>query len=143
VAEKRAKESYLPTIHQVEVEVDNIEKVATSHGIQEVHSLRGSTTVSDTCAAMQAADIVHLACHGIQASGDALQSGFCLGDGRLTISKLVELKLDRAFLAFLSACETAKGDWVQPDQVIHLAAAMIFTGFKTVVATMWCVLSRY
>jgi hypothetical protein len=57
----------------------------------------------------------------------------------LTISKLMELKLDRPWFAFLSACETAKGDAEQPDQVMHLAAAMLFAGFKSVVATMWSV----
>jgi hypothetical protein len=51
----------------------------------------------------------------------------------------MELKLDNAFLAFLSAGETAKGDRMQPDQAMHLAAAMLFSGFKSVVATMWYV----
>jgi CHAT domain-containing protein len=99
----------------------------------------GSTTVEDTSMVMQAASIVHLACHGIQDTNDATQSGFCVGDGRLTIAKLMELKLDNAFLAFLSACDTAKGDQEQPDQTMHLAAAMLFSGFKSVVATMWYV----
>jgi CHAT domain-containing protein len=99
----------------------------------------GSTGATDTAAAMQVSNIVHLACHGIQDDGDATQSGFCLGDGRLTIAKVAELRLDNAFLAFLSACETAKGDKEQPDQAMHLAAAMLFSGFKSVVATMWYV----
>jgi CHAT domain-containing protein len=86
---------------------------------------------------MQTANIVHLACHGIQDSNNALDSGFCLRDGRLTIEQLMKLKLDDPLLAFLSACETAKGDEDQPDQVMHLAAAMMFLGFKSVVATMW------
>jgi hypothetical protein len=88
---------------------------------------------------MEAANIVHLACHGIQDASDATQSGFCRGVGRQTIAKLMELKLDNAFLAFLGACETAKGDKEQPDQAMHLAAAMLFSGFKSVVATMWYV----
>jgi hypothetical protein len=92
---------------------------------------------------MKAANIVHLACHGIQDDRDATRSGFCMGDGRLTISKLMDMKLDGAFLAFLSACETAKGDDTQPDQVMHLAAAMLFTDFKTVIATMWYVATTH
>jgi hypothetical protein len=28
----------------------------------------------------------------------------------------------------------------QPDQAIHLAAAMLFAGFKSVIATMWLVI---
>jgi hypothetical protein len=56
---------------------------------------------------------------------------------------LIELKLDDAFLAFLSACETAKGDKKQPDQAMHLAAAMLFSGFKSIVATMWYVKGEF
>jgi hypothetical protein len=88
---------------------------------------------------IQSASILHLACHGTQNPVDALESGFHLEDGLLPVSKVMELELPRAFLAVLSACETAKGDAAQPDQAIHLAAAMLFAGFKSVVATMWCV----
>jgi hypothetical protein len=70
---------------------------------------------------------------------NAMQSSFCLGDGQLTIARLMQLRLNDTFLAFLSACETAKGDKDQLDQVMHLAAAMLFSGFKSVVATMWYV----
>jgi CHAT domain-containing protein len=139
VAEKEPGEPHLQVIDHVDVEVDIIAATVSSSCIHKLDQLVGNTTISGTCEAMQNANIVHLACHGIQDSTDVLQSGFCLGDGRMTISKLMQLKLDKAFLAFLSACETAKGDVDQPDQVMHLAAAMIFTGFKTVIATMWYV----
>jgi CHAT domain-containing protein len=88
---------------------------------------------------IQSATIVHLACHGTQNPANALESSFHLEDGLLPVSKLMELELPSAFLAVLSACETAKGDTAQPDQAIHLAAAMLFAGFKSVVATMWYV----
>jgi CHAT domain-containing protein len=86
---------------------------------------------------IQSASILHFACHGTQNPSDALRSSFHLGDGLLPVSKMMELELSSAFLAVLSACETAKGDIEQPDQVIHLAATMLFAGFKSVVATMW------
>jgi CHAT domain-containing protein len=139
VAEKKAHDSALQVIYGVDEEIGQVATVARSSGIQAIHQQIGSTTVGDTAAVIQKTNIVHLACHGVQDSSDATQSGFCLGDGRLTISKLTELKLDQAFLAFLSACETAKGDKEQPDQVMHLAAAMLFGGFKNVIATMWYV----
>jgi hypothetical protein len=90
---------------------------------------------------IESAAILHLACHGTQNIGDALQSSFHLDDGLLPVSKLMELELPSAFLAVLSACETAKGDIAQPDQAIRLAATMLFAGFKSVVATMWYVRS--
>jgi CHAT domain-containing protein len=91
----------------------------------------------DVLGHIQSASILHLACHGSQNPSDALQSGFALEDALLTVSKLMELELPQAFLAVLSACETAKGDVAQPDQAVHLAATMLFAGFKSIVATMW------
>ncbi|EIN05601.1 hypothetical protein PUNSTDRAFT_137705 [Punctularia strigosozonata HHB-11173 SS5] len=82
-------------------------------------------------------NILHLACHGHQDLENPLQSGFILRDEKLTIERLMPVPLPRAFMAFLSACETAKGDFNQPDQVVHLAAAMFFAGFKSVIATLW------
>jgi CHAT domain-containing protein len=88
---------------------------------------------------IRSAPILHMACHGTQNLNNALQSGFFLEDELLPVSKLMQLELPQAFLAVLSACETAKGDATQPDQAIHLAATMLFAGFKSVVATMWYV----
>jgi CHAT domain-containing protein len=83
------------------------------------------------------ASILHLACHGYQDMNEPLASGFIMQDKTLRVSDLMSLKLPHAFLACLSACETAKGDEKQRDQAIHLAATMLFVGFKSVVATMW------
>ncbi|EIN05239.1 hypothetical protein PUNSTDRAFT_137922 [Punctularia strigosozonata HHB-11173 SS5] len=66
-----------------------------------------------------------------------LNSGSILRDEKLTIERLMLVPLPPAFMAFLSACETAQGDFKQPDQVVHLAAAMFFAGFKNIVATLW------
>jgi CHAT domain-containing protein len=96
-----------------------------------------TATLASTADSLISSPFAHIACHGIQDPGDPLSSGFCLQDGNLTVSRLMELDLKNAFLAFLSACETAKGDTEQPDQTVHLAATMLFVGFRSVVATMW------
>jgi CHAT domain-containing protein len=93
--------------------------------------------VNQVLSACPQASILHLACHGQQDREDALESGFLLQDGKLTISALMQLDLPHAFFAFLSACESAKGDVEQPDEVINLSAAMLFAGFKSVIGTMW------
>jgi hypothetical protein len=72
----------------------------------------------------KAAHILHLACHGEQAE-DALRSSFKLSDGELSISELMQIQLPQAVVAFLSACQTAKGSSQQPDQAVHLAASII------------------
>jgi CHAT domain-containing protein len=53
--------------------------------------------------------ILHLACHGAQ-KNDPLASAFILRDDDLTIGSLMQLDLKHASLAFLSACQTAKGN---------------------------------
>jgi CHAT domain-containing protein len=137
IAEKCAQEPDLSAIPQVDIEIDQVEVATQSGQVQVSHRMVGSTTVEGVSAAIKASNIVHLACHGVQDPDDATKSGFCLGDGRMTIKHLMDLSVANPFLAFLSACETAKGDIDQPDQVMHLAAAMLFCGFKSIVATMW------
>ncbi|EIN11163.1 hypothetical protein PUNSTDRAFT_131340 [Punctularia strigosozonata HHB-11173 SS5] len=83
------------------------------------------------------ATFLHLACHGIQDAEHPLKSAFVMRDGILTMERLMPVVLPGAFLAFLSACETAKGYKDQPDQAIHLAAMMLYAGFKSVIATLW------
>jgi CHAT domain-containing protein len=138
IAEKRARES-LALIPGVDVEIQAVAAIAASHDVKIVDQMAGATTITRTSETVNAANIVHLACHGIQDHDNATKSGFCLGDGRLTISELTRLDIKHGFLAFLSACETAQGSADQPDQAMHLAAAMLFTGFKSVIATMWSV----
>jgi CHAT domain-containing protein len=123
----------------VRSEITHVVRLARATDYVEVLECGNTSAakVHEVVAALPRAHIVHLACHGIQDQNDPLSSGFCLSDGKLTVSELMEIKLDHAFLAFLSACETAKGDKEQPDQAIHLAAAMLFCGFRSVVATMW------
>ena len=45
--------------------------------------------------------------------------------------------MPNASLAFLSACETAMGADELSDEAMHLAASLLFAGFRGVVATMW------
>jgi CHAT domain-containing protein len=82
------------------------------------------------------AHVLHLACHGIHAS-DPLQSALVLQDGNLTIRDIMDLHLQNPVLAVLSACQTAKGNRNAPDQAIHLAASMLFCGFRSIIGTMW------
>jgi CHAT domain-containing protein len=80
--------------------------------------------------------ILHLACHGVQ-DADPLGSALLMHDGKFTIENMLQLNIPKAVLAYLSACQTAKGDKNAPDQAVHLAASMLFCGFRSVVGTMW------
>jgi hypothetical protein len=122
----------------VEPELTCVRNTAKASGHDcSVDLIAKHATVDRVAERIQTAHFVHLACHGTQNQGSALESGFYLGNKLLTVSKLMDLNLDKAWFAYLSACETAKSDADQPDQVVHLTAAMLHAGFKSVVATMW------
>jgi CHAT domain-containing protein len=130
----------LPTLWNVEDEMYHVRAAAERAGIsvEDSNSCIGDTAlVTRVAEVFKSTNMIHIACHGTQDAANALSSGFCLSDGNLSVSRLMDLDLKDAFLAFLSACETAKGDEEQPDQTVHLAAAMLFVGFRSVVATMW------
>ena len=82
---------------------------------------------------------VHFACHG-HMGGDSqpFHASFELHDDhRLTLLDLIPVELPNAEFAFLAACHTAAGDSGTPDETIHLAAALQFCGFQSVVGTLW------
>ncbi|KAG1728434.1 CHAT domain-containing protein [Suillus lakei] len=80
---------------------------------------------------------VHLACHGKQDHMQPYNSHFAMKDEPLTLLNIMDKDIPHAEFAFLSACHTAVGDKETPDEVIHLAAGLQFSGFKSVVGTLW------
>ncbi|KAG1888265.1 CHAT domain-containing protein [Suillus subluteus] len=82
---------------------------------------------------------VHLACHGKQDHDQPYYSHFAMKDEPLTLLDIMENDAPQAEFAFLSACHTAAGDEDTPDEVIHLAAGLQFSGFKSVIGTLWVV----
>jgi len=81
----------------------------------------------------------HIVCHGILEPGKPFEASFKLHGGkRLQLLDIVRSQLPDAEFAFLSACHTAElTDESIADEVLHLAAAMQFCGFRSVVGTMW------
>jgi CHAT domain-containing protein len=130
--------SVMPPLWFVQQELATVEGTArASKRDCRVDIMAKHATVERVTAQVQTAHFVHLACHGTQDQTNALDSGFHLCNGKLTVSQLMSLNLDKAWFAYLSACETAKNDAQQPEQAVHIAAAMLHSGFKSVVATMW------
>jgi CHAT domain-containing protein len=81
----------------------------------------------------------HIVCHGILESGKPFNSSFKLYNGkRLSLLDIVRSRLPNAEFAFLAACHTAElTDKSPADEALHLAAAMQYCGFRSVVGTMW------
>ena len=97
-------------------------------------------TLGNVVSELKTATWVHFACHGVQNSAHPTKSAFLLaGKGRLTLSMLKGLKITHGGLAFLSACQTPKGDGKLSGEAVHLSAGMLATGFGGVIATMWSV----
>jgi CHAT domain-containing protein len=138
ISAMKAHDVTLPTLWNVEDEINHVRAIAEKANIVVDDScVLREAIISRADEALKSSNLAHIACHGMQDTKAALSSGFCLSDENLTITRLMELDLKNALFAFLSACETAKGDKDQPDQAVHLAAAMLFVGFRSVVATMW------
>ena len=87
---------------------------------------------------------VHFACHGTLQAGKPFEAGFELhGDARLTLLEIVRAHLPTAEFAFLSACHTAEvTEGSIMDEGLHLAAAVQYCGFRSVVGTMWAMVDE-
>lgn len=122
-----------------------------------ITSLEGDqANIASVVAELRSTELVHIACHGKQ-SNPEFDSGLILHDGELQISELIRQRVPLGRLAFLSACETAKGKASNfrgacqrqslshiggletPDEVMNIASAMLFAGFKGVVGTLWSI----
>jgi CHAT domain-containing protein len=86
----------------------------------------------------------HIICHGILEPRKPFEALFKLhNEKRLLLLDIVRSQLPNAEFAFLSACHTAElTDESIADEVLHLAAAMQFCGFRSVVGTMWAMADR-
>jgi CHAT domain-containing protein len=98
-----------------------------------------NATAAAVLAAMKQNDWVHFACHASQELDDPTESGFFLHDGTLSLAKITQESFKNKGLAFLSACQTARGDTNLPDEAVHLASSMLVAGYPSVIATMWSV----
>ena len=84
---------------------------------------------------------VHFACHGTLEANKPFEAGFELHrDERLTPLEIVRADLPTAEFAFLSACHMA--EVTQANECLHLAAAVQYSGFRSVVGTMWAMVDE-
>jgi CHAT domain-containing protein/tetratricopeptide (TPR) repeat protein len=80
----------------------------------------------------------HFVCHGLLETGKPFDASLELHKDNLTLLNIVRSQLPAAEFAFLSACHTAElTEGSAADEGLHLAAAMQYCGFRSVVGTMW------
>jgi CHAT domain-containing protein len=97
-------------------------------------------TAAAVLTAMEKNDWVHLACHAHQNRNEPTESGFFLHGGTLSLATVTQKLFKNKGLAFLSACQTARGDENLADEAVHLASGMLMAGYPSVIATMWSVM---
>ncbi|KAG2063179.1 hypothetical protein BDR04DRAFT_1111768, partial [Suillus decipiens] len=120
-----------------------VNRTTISGDIQELVPVNRATISGDAATRAGALDAlennnwVHLACHGKQDHEQPYNSHFVMKDEPITLLDIMEKDIPAAEFAFLSACHTAVGDEETPDEVIHLAAGLQFSGFKSVIGTLW------
>ena len=123
--------------------VDEVEAIHTLRGqADRLHITRldrEEATVTTVLEQMKGCNWIHLACHGVQNSTRPIDSAFYLADNPLTLKEIMKQSFTHTELAFLSACQTAKGDSDLPEEAIHLAAGMLMAGYGSVVGTMWSI----
>jgi tetratricopeptide (TPR) repeat protein len=80
----------------------------------------------------------HFVCHGSLETGKPFDASLELHKANLTLLEIIRSQLPAAEFAFLSACHTAElTEGSVADEGLHLAAAMQYCGFRSVVGTMW------
>ena len=122
----------LPKVHE---EITNIQRLGDFVDVMDGANINRDTVLHG----LQQHSWAHFACHGHPGdNGKPFHASFELHDGsRVALLDLIQARLPNAELAFLSACHSAAGDASTPDETIHLAAALHFCGFRSVVGTLW------
>jgi CHAT domain-containing protein len=88
-------------------------------------------------AALPGRRVVHLATHGCLVDGAPQLSAVLLADGdHLTVDELIGLDLD-VDLVVLSACDTARGEVTEGNEVVGLARALVGVGARAAVVSLW------
>ncbi|MFN7965583.1 MAG: CHAT domain-containing tetratricopeptide repeat protein [Acidobacteriota bacterium] len=80
--------------------------------------------------------LLHVACHGFYAQGDAIEAGLRLGDAWMDLTDIYALQ-ETAPLVVLSGCETGRGTLHSGDDWVGLVSGFLQAGANTVVAALW------
>ena len=94
-----------------------------------------AATAPEVLAALEGADVAHLAAHGSFRADNPLFSSLTLADGPLTVYDLESLATPPS-LCVLSACESGLSDVRAGDELMGLTAALLSLGTATIVASV-------
>jgi CHAT domain-containing protein len=129
----------LSSIPETKTETHTVEALMKESTIDVLLLEDSEATTDKVKTEMKARNWVHFACHGIQDVDEPLKSGVHLHDGRLELLEIMRQQISNPDLAFLSACQTSKGDLRLSEEVVHFSAGMLAAGYRGVVGTMWSI----
>ncbi|MBZ4421767.1 CHAT domain-containing protein [Myxococcus sp. RHSTA-1-4] len=112
--------------------------LVASH-FRERTRLNASTTgLAEVREHLQAADVLHFACHGQTNHEHPLESGLSVArDGDLTLKELLALPPGRHRLALLAGCETALVSLSSLHRGVSLTSGFLVAGCQAVAASLW------
>jgi len=116
------------------------EAIATTFAVR----IRIKPSCKDVISRLESASIAHFACHGVSDPKDPSSSKLKLYDAAadrvdpLHIRDISHLSYDKAQLAYLSACSTARNSVLELSfESIHIVNAFQLLGFPHVIGTLW------
>ena len=118
----------LPCIPGTTKEVLAIKQLLEKHNVKVLCLDGEAATVNQGITNMETHSCIHFACHAHQNTQEPLKSRFMLHDGALELSEIIKKQFIEADLAYLSACQTSKGDEKLSEEAVHLAAGMLAAG---------------
>jgi CHAT domain-containing protein len=125
----------VPKLPGTKIELDNIHKHLGDFPVLQL--LDSEATTENVVEGMKECSWVHFACHGVQNISNPTESALLVaGNLQLSLSRITQLSLPHAELAFLSACQTATGSEDLAEEAVYLAAGMLLAGYRGVIATM-------
>lgn len=120
-----------PRLHTSTDELRRIVAVWSSHPTASVTA--PVDRVVEALTALESADLVHVAAHGVRRDGDGRFAQLVLADGDVTAFDLERLR-SAPPLVVLSACEAGVVDALPGEQSIGLSTALFDRGCETVIA---------
>ncbi|KAH8991557.1 CHAT domain-containing protein [Lactarius akahatsu] len=133
-----------PTLPTVKGEIQVVRDLQDNTNTEVISLISEAATPAAVIDGFRHHQFVHFACHGTLEAGKPFEAGFELyGDERLTLLEIVRSHLPTAEFAFLSACHTAEvTEGSLDDEILHLAAAVQYCGFRSVIGTMWAMVDE-
>lgn len=114
-------------------ERDHIRSLLRPHNLEILEG--ADATRASVYRALGRCASIHFSCHGQANTSQPSRSGVVLDDGVLSVTDIAAAA-SGGELAVLSACRTAATGPSNPDEAVHLASTLHYSGWRHVVATL-------